>query len=244
MAAQRPLLLLTRPEPASRAFWEALPDAARRSVDLLVNPLISIHVSGPLPDMTGVKRLIFTSANGLDAFRTLGGAPSGIPAIAVGETTAARATAQGFDVDVAGGSAEQLIEFVQSNGYAGPLLHVRGTISIGDVAQRLTVAGVPTTEAVLYEQRLEPLKGETQEALSQARPVIAPVFSPRTARQLRDESEGTGAMSFAAISEAVAHCLPSDAALRTRIAKAPNRERMVELVADMIADAVSLERPL
>jgi len=243
MAALRPLLLLTRPEPASRAFWDALPETARASVDLLTNPLISIHVTGPLPDLTGFKRLIFTSANGLDAFRTLGGAPNSIPSIAVGENTAATAAAQGFEVEMAGGNADRLVAFVQEKGYQGPLLHVRGEVSIGDVAQRLTDAGVTTVESILYEQRLEGLIGETQEALSQDRTTIAPVFSRRTARQLRGESEGQGGMVFAAISQSVADALPADAAPRTRIAKTPNRAGMVELVADMIADTAKLERP-
>jgi uroporphyrinogen-III synthase len=242
MAALRPLLLLTRPQPASRAFWEALPETARASVDLLINPLISIHVKGPLPDLTGVKRLIFTSANGLDAFRTLGGAPNGIPAIAVGENTAASAAAHGFEVEMAGGTADRLVAFVQEMGYQGPLLHVRGEVSIGDVAQRLTAAGVTTRESILYDQKLEGLKEDAKEALSQDRVTIAPVFSPRTARQLSDESVGESAMVFAAISQSVADALPADAVTRIRIAKTPNRAGMVDLVADMITDAATLER--
>jgi uroporphyrinogen-III synthase len=244
MSALRPLLLLTRPEQASRAFWEALPESARASAELLINPLMSIHVTGPLPDMTGVKRLIFTSANGLDAFRTLGGVPNGVPAIAVGENTATSAAQQGFEVDMAGGNADRLVEFVQDRGFGGPLLHIRGDVSIGDVAQRLTAAGVTTREAVLYEQRLERLNRQTQEALSQDRVVIAPVFSQRTARQLRHESGGLPAMAIAAISQPVADELSAEPALCLRIAKTPNRAGMVELVAKMIADAATLERPV
>lgn len=243
MVAPRPLLLLTRPEHASLAFWNDLPEISRASVDLLINPLLSIHVTGPLPTITGVNRLIFTSANALDAYRKLGGKVTDIPVIAVGENTGAVAKEMGFDVDVAGGNADRLVQHILDVGYHGPLIHLKGEQSIGDVARRLTAAGVTTRETVLYEQRLEGFKGETMAALSQDRPTIAPVFSPRTARQLGNESGETGNMSFAAISNAVADALPPDAASRTWVSKEPTRDGMVALVADMIADAVTHTRP-
>jgi len=237
MAALRPLLLLTRPEPAARAFVEALPEITRASVDILINPLLSIHVTGPLPSLNGVTGLIFTSANALDAYRTLGGGQIDIPAITVGETTGTAAKALGFAVDVAGGTADHVVQHIVDRGYRGPLSHLRGAESIGNIAQRLTDAGVQATDAVLYDQRLETLEGETKAALSQDRPTIAPVFSPRTARQLRAESEGMDALQFAAISAAVADALGPEAAGRTRIAQVPSREAMVRLVAEMVAES-------
>lgn len=243
MVAPRPLLLLTRPEPASRAFVRDLSEITRASVDILINPLLSIHVTGPLPSLNGVTGLIFTSANALDAYRTLGGEQIDIPAITVGETTGMAARALGFAVDVAGGTAEHVVQHVLESRYRGPLLHLKGAQSIGNIAQRLTDAGVPTGEAVIYRQESEVFKGETKAALSQDRPTIAPVFSPRTARQLRAESEGMGTLQFAAISASVADALGPDAASRTRIAQMPSREAMVRLVADMVAKVVALERP-
>jgi uroporphyrinogen-III synthase len=244
MAAPRPLLLLTRPQASSEAFWKALPQQARDAVDYLINPLLSIHVTGPLPNVAGVAGLIFTSANALDAYMALGGSVLDVPAIAVGKGTANAARALGFKVDVAGGTADQLIDYVIDNGFRGPLLHMRGEIAIGDVARRLSSAGVETSEAVLYSQVLEPFSEATREALSQDRPTLAPVFSPRTARQLGRESVGLNHIRFAAISKAVASALPSDAARRTKIAQLPDRDEMVALVTEMIADAVSLERRL
>lgn len=224
------------------AFWQDLPEAVRDSVDILINPLLSIHQTGPLPSLDGVSGLIFTSANALNAYRALGGSRRDIPAIAVGEGTAAAARSLGFAVDVAGGNADRLVQHVLDCGYTGPLVHLRGDVSIGDVAKRLTSKGVPTTEAVLYEQRLEPFTQECREALSQDRPIIVPVFSPRTARQLGVESVGLGAFAYAAISQAVADALPFGDSARCRIARAPNRDGMVALVSEMISDAVKLER--
>ena len=244
MAAPRPLLLLTRPQASSEAFWAALPKQVRDSVDFLINPLMSIHVTGPLPDMEGVAGLIFTSANALDAYVALGGTALDIPAIAVGTGTGKAVRALGFKTDVAGGSADQVVEHVLGHGYSAPLMHLRGENAIGDIARRLTAAGVETSEAVLYTQKLETFAETTREALSQDRPILAPVFSPRTARQLGRESLGFDHIRFAAMSQAIADALPEDAAQRTKISRRPDREGMIALVTEMVADAVSLERRL
>jgi uroporphyrinogen-III synthase len=244
MAAPRPLLLLTRPQASSEAFVSALPQQARDAVDILINPLLTIRVTGPLPDLEGVTGLIFTSANALDAYMALGGRALDVPAIAVGTATGRAARALGFRTEVAGGTADQVIGHVLDNGFKGPLLHLRGEIAIGDIAGRLSAAGVETSDAVLYTQGLEPFADATRAALSQDRLTLAPVFSPRTAQQLGSESMGFDQIRFAAISEAVAQALPADAAHRTRIAHRPDRDGMVDLVTDMIADATNLERRL
>jgi uroporphyrinogen-III synthase len=244
MAAPRPLLLLTRPQASSEAFWAALPRQIRDHVDFLINPLMSIHFTGPLPEMRGVAGLIFTSANALDAYAALGGTALDIPAIAVGTGTGKALRAFGFKADIAGGTADQVVEHVLRHGYSGPLLHLRGENAIGDIAKRLTDAGVETSEAVLYTQELETFAQDTREALSQDRPILAPVFSPRTARQLGRESLGFDNIRFAAISQAVADALPADAAHRTKVSRRPDRDGMIELVREMVTDAVSLERRL
>ncbi|PRY76067.1 uroporphyrinogen-III synthase [Marivita geojedonensis] len=242
MADRRPLLLLTRPQAASEAFWAALPRETRENAECLINPLMSIHVTGPLPSLDGVTGLIFTSANGLHAYKALGGANLDLPAIAVGEGTAKAVRSFGFDTDVAGGTADQLVQHILDRGYPGGLLHVRGEVAIGDVARRLSENGVPTAEAILYQQKLEPFSERTREALSQDRHILAPVFSPRTAQQLGRESDGATHIRFAAISRAVADALPDAVADRVRIAKMPNRDGMVQLVSEMISDDLTLER--
>lgn len=242
MARQRPLLLLTRPGAASEAFAAALPEEVRKAVDFLINPLLSIHVTGPLPPLTGISGLIFTSANALDAYRSLDGPDLQVPAITVGEATANAARKCGFDVDIAGGTAEHLVRHIVDRGYAGPLMHLRGEVAIGDVAQRLNDAGVEASEAVVYRQQLEPFTPGTREAVSQDRPVVAPVFSARTAGQLGREAGGLTHIRFAAISRSVADALPNEAATRTQIAAKPNRDGMVDLVVEMVAEAAALER--
>jgi len=244
MVDPRPLLLLTRPKASAEAFLDELPSETREAVDILINPLLSIRVTGPLPDFDGVTGLIFTSANALDAYEALGGRVLDLPVIVVGETTARAARAFGFEVDVAGGTSDHLVRHVLDRGYTGGLMHLRGEIAIGDVAARLTGSGVATSEAILYKQELERFSASTRAALLQDRAIIAPVFSPRTAEQLARESAGFGRITYAAISHTVADTLPPDTAEQTRVSDTPNREGMVTLVAEMVADAVALERQM
>ena len=242
MVDRRPLLLLTRPESAARAFWAELPEDVRQSVDVLISPLLSIHVTGHLPDLSDIKGLIFTSSNGLDAYMASGGQVGSTPVVAVGENTASAARSLGFKVEMAGGNADQVVQYIIGREYSGPFLHVRGEASIGDIALRLSNAGVPTSEAILYDQRLERLTAEAREALSQDRYVLAPVFSSRTAKQLRSESEDYTHLRFAAISDAVAKVLSEGEKQRVQVSRRPNREGMLELVTEMVASAVALER--
>ena len=238
MTAERPILLLTRPQADSEAFWNALPDTTRQRVELLINPVLSIRFTGPFPPISDVRGLIFTSANAVSAYRNLGGPPFDGPIFAVGDATADAARQFGFSVSVGGGNANRLVAFVKGAGLDGPLMHLRGEISVGDIAKRLTEAGIPTREAAIYVQDLLPLSADTREALSQDRVVIAPVFSPRTARHLSSESEGIKGMRFAAISDAAARNLPESA----YVAEQPDRESMITLVSSMVEAPETLER--
>lgn len=237
MGQDRPYLLLTRPQAACEAFWAALPPPCQGDVDVLINPLMSIDIRGVLPDFAVMRGVIFTSANALEAYAALGGTVLNIPAIAVGPTTGAAVRAFGFETDIAGGTADQVVSHIVEHGYTGPLVHLRGEHTIGEIAPRLCAAGVETTEAVLYSQKLETLSKQTRQALAENRPVIAPVFSPRSAARLKQELMECEAIRFAAISPAVAEALGPDLVQRSRVAQQPNRDSMIRMVCEMIKDA-------
>lgn len=243
MPSTRPVLLLTRPRSGSEAFLNALPQDAQDHVECIISPLMEIEMTGTLPDIGAFDGVIFTSANGVEAFRKHGGRAKSQRAIAVGDQTAQAADALGFRTLTAGGNAERLIAFVKEQGLIGPLLHIRGQIAVGDIAKNLTDASVPTKEAVLYQQVLQPLNAEATAALSQDRQVIAPLFSPRTARHLVAESPDGARYDVAAISRAVADEVPEDVRRTCRIAEHPNRDAMLRLVTEMIAETAPLERP-
>ncbi|MCW1918968.1 uroporphyrinogen-III synthase [Rhodobacter sp. KR11] len=195
MSAQpRPLILLTRPEAQSQRFARDL------GLPCLISPLIAprfLH-----PEIPAHRALILTSETGALAAR-------GLPpcrAYCVGDQTAATARALGFDAVSAQGDAKALIALILTDPVA-PLLHLRGCEARGDIAARLTAAGLPTAEALAYAQEERPLTAEAIAALRGTAPVLVPLFSPRSATLLAAELARIGAtapLRVVAMSQAVA----------------------------------------
>ena len=244
MTTRLPVLLLTRPEVASRDFAAALQAEGPGGFVTVVSPLIGIALRGPLPDMTGVRGVIFTSANGVEAYAALGGT-AGLPCFTVGQATADAARDLGFDPRVAGGDAEALVAFVRAAAPEAPVLHLRGAHSRGAVAERLSSAGTETHEAVIYDQPLGDLTAEAQAALAGSVPVVLPLFSPRTAARFAELAAGLKSfrapLLVAAMSGAVAGALGSVGAERVLVAARPTGREMRKVVAMLMDEARTLE---
>ena len=193
-------ILLTRPRTDSERMREALQS---RGMRICVSPLIE---PGSRPDRPtcAASRLSFSPRRtAVEAFARLcpDARPSGY---AVGDATADAARAAGMRVVSAAGDAEALIRRILADGVRGPLLHLRGEHARGAIAQRLTAAGCPTREAVLYRQVEQPLSPEAMALLDGRAPVIAPLFSPRTAAIFSRQHRGRAPLLVAAMSAQVA----------------------------------------
>ncbi|SMH44424.1 uroporphyrinogen-III synthase [Maritimibacter sp. HL-12] len=187
-------LLLTRPEAQSRAFAEKLGTGA----PVVIAPVMEIVGTGVQPDLSTYHGVILTSAN---ALRFLPGL-HGVRAWCVGEHTAGAARAQGAQVMRVADDAEDLL--AGFNG-SGPLLHLRGEHARGNVAQRLTSAGIVTHEAVIYRQVPRELTDEARRLIEGEGKVILPLFSPRSAVLLAKQVMRIGSgLEVIAISPAVA----------------------------------------
>ena len=163
-------LLVTRPIEDASALAVRL-QAAGHSVT--VDPLLSIILKSDVPlDRTRVQALLVTSANGL---RALGARADfsvwqTVPIYAVGPTTAGMARDLGFDQVVeAQGDVVSLaalaIDALDPD--AGPVIHVSGTVTAGDLRGTLERAGLWVETAVLYEAKAaDALAPETAAALA------------------------------------------------------------------------------
>jgi uroporphyrinogen-III synthase len=241
MPAPPTLLLMTRPAGASKAFLDALQEAEVGPVEPIVSPLIGIRWTGALPDLDGVDALVFTSVNGVEAYRALGG-PPGLRAFTVGRATAEAAARAGLQASSAGGDADALVAMIVAGRAPGRLLHLRGTHGRGAVAERLTRAGVPASEAVIYDQPARPPSEAALAALSGTRPVVAPLFSPRTAAILAGLPIKAPIL-VAAMSEAVAKATAPLHSRATGVAARPDQDAMVACTAELVARARELETP-
>src|SRR5260221_1972223 len=103
--------LVTRPRAEAAGLAAAL---AERGVEAIVEPLLDINYRDmPGPNLSGVQAILCTSANGVRALARLSPEREW-PLFAVGDSTAARARAEGFvRVESAGGNVADLARLVR-----------------------------------------------------------------------------------------------------------------------------------
>lgn len=213
--APRPILLMTRPGDDSERT------AARIGADVIVAPILQIvpvdHDGAALARAPG---LVFTSAHAVAS----AGPGRGRPAICVGERTGQVARDAGFAVIQGAGTADSLVPLIAASPV--PLVHPHGR----HLAQRLAVPGV-----VVYDQRPQPLTVRARAALMGARPVVVPVYSPRSARLLAGMAAGARApLWLVAISDAAAAAWTAPAARRA-VADQPSGRAMDAAIRAMLA---------
>jgi uroporphyrinogen-III synthase len=176
----RPVILLTRPEASSRRMAALLAMRFGDRVDLCISPLMEIVLDPRLPELDGIRALIFTSANGVAAYVAAQG-PRTIPCYTVGDATSHAAQEAGLRATSADGDAEALIARILADGVLGPMLHLRGAHARGDIAESLSAHGCAVSQAIVYAQNACPLSEEAMALLQGVQPVILPLFSPRSA---------------------------------------------------------------
>ncbi|ROU03197.1 uroporphyrinogen-III synthase [Histidinibacterium lentulum] len=229
-----PILLVTRPLPEAERFVRTVMARLARRPQVILSPLMDIVTLGveTPPDVAG---LVLTSARGAEAAGRLG-LPRGLSAWCVGAQTEAAAEAAGLVALPGGGDADALVSRVLAARPKGPLLHLRGAHARGDVAARLSAGGVETIERVVYDQRARPPSDEALAALRGTAPVIAPVFSPRSAALLAEAGPVRAPLAVAAISPAAAEAAAPLGAARIGVADRPDGSAMAVLTCRLLEE--------
>ena len=220
------ILVLTRPEEASRRFLAAVEERLGQRVAHILSSAIEIEsvAHGPLPD--GVASVILTSEQG--ALRARGaGARAGMTAWCVGDRTADVARREGFEAVSAGGDVEALIATILKARPEVPLVHIRGEQTTGDVSARLNKAGLMTHELVVYRQRDRTLATEVFEALADGETLVVPLFSPRSAGAFLRQAKPSAPLRVIAMSQAVADKAAACGARDIFVVERPDIEAMV-----------------
>jgi uroporphyrinogen-III synthase len=240
MAGQshRTPILLTRPAAQSRRFAQSLRRAVSQPLRVTIAPLmqpIFFPISTPL---IAPAVLVFTSETGVAAYAAdpFAGA---MMAYCVGDATARVARKQGLQAISASGDAHDLVDLILRTRPAGPILHLRGQESTGDVVSRLTEAGLDATDLVVYAQAPCALTSAALRLLRGHEPVVLPLFSPRSARLFCAAVQPTAPLHIAAMSQAVADALGHLPHIQLRIAAAPTAAAMVQTVKDLLTAARS-----
>ena len=227
--------LVTRPREDAASLVAAL---ATRGVEALVEPLMEIQYQAPDPlHLGGVQALLCTSANGVRALARAS-RERGVPLLAVGDATAARARAEGFgSVESAGGDVGDLARLAATRlrPENGPVLHVAGSVVAGDLAGLLRTQGFTVERRVLYEARAAAaLSPGAVDGLRAGAIAIALFFSPRTAAIFARLADVAGVDECCASVTAVSISAAADAALAglrwrdRRIAARPNQPALLD----------------
>lgn len=222
MADEERVLLLTRPEPQSRAFLADCSARLGREVEAILSPILRIQ---PIPveiDLDRYATLIVTSRNALDQFA---GSVGNRIVKTVGQRTAEKAAALGACAECLGETVEAFLE--RAGEVEGPAVHLHGVHSRGDLAARLTGKGVMTAECVVYEQAEQALSEAAKAALASGQAVV-PVFSPRSAALVSAHGAHRGTVVLA-ISEAASAAWTAEGS--TFVAARPDKDAMLDLVA-------------
>lgn len=223
MGASRPVLLVTRPAPSGAVF------AAQVAADApphraVLSPLLEI-VPLAQADAPEADAVVLTSASAVPAARRM--VRPGAVAWCVGQGTAAAAREAGLEARACGGDAEALIAAILAARPSGRLLHPRGRHGAAEVAARLSDAGVPCAEVVVYDQVARPPSGAARAALAGAEPVVVPLFSPRTARIMVSHGPYDAPLHVVAISEAAAGAAAALMPRSLQLAARPDARAMV-----------------
>lgn len=219
-------LLLTRPEPQSNAFLAECEGLRGRRVPVVISPLLEIEPAGDIPDLDRFATLVITSGNGA---RRLAGTLAHRRVVTVGGKTASLARSFGANAASLGESIAVFLE--NAKDLEDPVLYCRGVHTRGDLASALRSRGIEVEEAVLYDQVSRPLSPAARLLLTGDAPVIAPVFSPRTAALL-SRYVITAPFTLVAMSDAVRDAWENGGEIL--VAKAPTAKAMCVCVAEAL----------
>ncbi|MEQ8897821.1 MAG: uroporphyrinogen-III synthase [Roseovarius sp.] len=221
-------ILITRPEPSASGFAQKLRDRLGARAEILVSPILRIDHLPPTPGQIGTSDvLVLTSAHALPA---LAHSTGGQTCYCVGPGTAAAARRAGLSAIDGGGTAEHLLKRLIADHPGGKLLYLRGEHVAADLAQSLNQAGIETHELIVYRQLATPLSDTAQTLLSGDTPVIAPLFSARSARLFLDAAPPAAPLKIAAISPAVANTVSPGRAQEIAIAASPTADAMLDTI--------------
>ena len=228
---ERPALLLTRPQSSAESFVSQLDPAVMVGVTVVISPLLEIVPTHAAIAWRGYRGVIFTSAHAPACVAHA----TRLPAYCVGARTAEAAQQRGWDVRLVAQTAEDLLTQVEQ--VDGPLLHIAGAHRRGEIADRLSARGMRTDVVVAYQQPEQPLSQAALDLLTGPVPVVAPLFSPRTAILFAEQVKSAANLHVVAMSAAVVEALGGITPKSVQTAAIPTGTEMRRCVEHLLSGA-------
>ncbi|GAA3858773.1 uroporphyrinogen-III synthase [Celeribacter arenosi] len=202
------------------------------NLDVIVAPAMKIvTLSGDFPEH-GYEATLLTSRSAVAAARQH--FPD-IAAYCVGDATAQEARDAGLSAVSAAGAAPDLIGLILKDGLK-KVVHLRGAHSRGEIAQKLTSAGVQTDSIVVYDQVERAWKDKEIERIENTHRLIVPVFSPRSSALIGSRlASYRGKITLIAISKAARDEWSGPKPKHIEIAEKPDAPAMKAAIASQLA---------
>ena len=235
--SRNPAILLTRPVEQSVRFAASV-QARFADATIIISPLLAPRYLNPMLPTLPWAALIFTSETAVQSAVLLSPKPK-LPRLAfcVGDRTAQAATDAGFDALSAAGDITTLTNLIAGQPTTGPLLHLHGRETTGDIADPLALNGIEVYSAVSYAQEPQPLSGPATDLLRATQPVIVPIFSPRSGALFSAECQRIAArapITLIAISPAAARTCYHETIV---IARRPDAVAILDAIATQMPQA-------
>ena len=222
---------MPRPRTASARFVAGLPDTLREQLLPVFSPLIEIVALEQNYALSHQDSAVFSSRNAVQT----GPEGDGRTAYCIGPATTEAAMEKGWAAQQIGQDADSLVAKLTRIAPKGRLLHLSGAHTRGDIAGRLSAAGLNIERSVAYDQTLHPLSQEAQNVILTAPRGLVPLFSPRTAAQFVLSTPGFASVHVIALSPAVAHNLGSKPVSGLTIAARPDAQAMGAALQEALA---------
>ena len=123
------------------------------------------------------------------------------------------------------------------------LLHISGEHTRGNIASRLEQAGQSCAHAIAYQQEALSLSPQALASFKRGKPVILPLFSPRTAQLLMAQDVPLEHSHMIALSEAVGEPFKDIKLSSLTVAEAPNSDSVLNSLISVFQFISSLEAP-
>lgn len=225
---QNPTVLVTRPQDSSLRFIEALSVVKSKFEPIIAPAFEIVATSATVPEF---ETAVFTSQAGV-LFAPPG---RGRRAYCVGDTTAVVAQEKGFDAVSAKGSADDLTSLILTKLPKGKILHIRGEVSVGNVAGKLRGAGLDCEELIAYRKQPMPLDSLLKDRISSANALVIPLFSAETVSIISNWSLDLSRAYVVAISGVVSDAAQDLKPVEIVTSPTPDMEAMVATTSRLIA---------
>jgi uroporphyrinogen-III synthase len=160
--------------------------------------------------------------------------PGTHPAYCVGDETTRTARKYGWAAKKVGNTSAELVAALKNFLDLGPMLHISGVHTRGNITGHLNTAGIAAQHVAVYDQELCELSEYALNSLRRGIEPIIPLFSPRTARQFAKQGGITVPPHLVAISETVMKETNGIAATTRTVSDLPNASAMEETLRDVI----------